>query len=130
MTRQTRERRERLFRKHPYCFWCSRRLVHPRAYTDYRGQRPDNMATLDHLDDRCSPLRGAFTNSKHERTVLACRECNERRGRESWRANKNMPLRAENSDSPEMVLGVGVEPTKANFKGWLPNRHSTPNQDG
>ena len=40
---------------------------------------PDNLATIEHLDDRFSDKRGTYVNTP--RTVLACSKCNRDRGR-------------------------------------------------
>lgn len=73
-------RRDRLFRKHPFCHWCGRRLICPRSLT-VNGRLPKgyvpNMATIDHIDSRLSPERGKHPGKV--RTVLSCRKCNELR---------------------------------------------------
>ncbi len=40
---------------------------------------PLDMATIDHLDTRLSPLRGLW-QGRVARTVLACNKCNHARG--------------------------------------------------
>lgn len=46
--------------------------------------KPKNLATIDHLEDRFSPFRGAFQGEC--RHVLACDECNNKRGAASQEA--------------------------------------------
>lgn len=74
MRRHTDARLENLYRRHPYCFWCGRK-VYKFLLPDGKRQ-PDNFATLDHLNSRVGypdgrPLQGF--------TVLACRACNQDR---------------------------------------------------
>lgn len=71
-SRNNRQRKNRLFYTHPYCYWCNIKLVHPKDCDD--KNQPANMATLDHLDDRYSEQRG--TQPGQVRTVLACNKCN------------------------------------------------------
>lgn len=62
------------------CFWCGRQVT-----TDFEqkpGARPpENLATIDHLDSRYSPLRGKFNGLRMARTVLACWRCNNDRAK-------------------------------------------------
>lgn len=72
-------RRKRLFHEQGgKCYWCRCQMVLPKGFIKYP---PPNQATIDHLDDRFSELRG--TLGGQERTVVACRKCNNKRGRES-----------------------------------------------
>lgn len=89
------------------------------------GTDTRRMATLDHLDDRFSPQRGTFENKGEERTVLACAECNERRGAERvasmpkeliWQKCHSPPRAAQLGQSREMVDSLGVEPRFADSK--------------
>ena len=50
-------------------------------------------ATIDHLDDRFSPERGAGMPNERRR-VLACRQCNQDRGRLSQAAQPIEALHA------------------------------------
>lgn len=60
------------------CYWCGIVMV---LLDPPRHQRyPANLATLDHLDSRWSPLRGKFPGQP--RRVLACLSCNNRRAAE------------------------------------------------
>lgn len=102
MSRRVRylRRRARLFeRQGGKCFWCARPMS---TTAQERGARPpDNMLTLDHLDDRLDPMRGKRPG---ERTVAACWECNQRRCRERIAA---LPI--------EEKWRLGRRP-----KGWTP----------
>lgn len=66
----------RLFKKNPYCHWC-KRLVFWSTRND--GCNDSVRATLDHLRSRFDPTRGQHLGVN---TVLACRDCNQRRGLE------------------------------------------------
>lgn len=78
--RKTRSRKQWLYRRQGgRCFWCAVTMVLPRQHVH---EPPDNLATLDHLDDRLSGRRGMYAYGV-ERTVLACRKCNNERGRQS-----------------------------------------------
>lgn len=74
-------RRAKLHARDPQCHWCRTPTVLIEGHVRHK---PANMATIDHLDDRFSPLRG--TMGGQERTVLACDACNNRRGQERQRA--------------------------------------------
>ena len=78
------------------CFWCGCKMVRlePQAK---RKQFPDNACTLDHLDDKFDPERGKKTG---RRRVLACRKCNQDRGRESERRAGIAELRRRAGQSP------------------------------
>ena len=79
-----RRRKRKLYRRQKgRCFWCGCQMRFPPSG---HTERPEaTMATIEHLDDRFSPLRGKFSNGV-ERTVLACLKCNQKRGRESEQA--------------------------------------------
>jgi hypothetical protein len=88
MTTQSKKRRQRaaLFeRQKGRCFYCDCEMV----LIDGQHVRhpPKNLATIEHLDDRYSPARGTFQNVR--RKVLACLECNHKRGEERTKA---MPI--------------------------------------
>ena len=82
-------RRDRLFSKKPFCYWCNCQLIHPRR-CKVNGVLPkippDNMATIDHLDNKLSPERGNYNHQNVPRTVLACHKCNQLRGRQEVEA--------------------------------------------
>jgi hypothetical protein len=62
------------------CHWCGIKTVIPPRGVILK-QQPDNMATLDHLDDRLSGRRGKMQGTR--RVVLSCYRCNQARSRES-----------------------------------------------
>jgi len=64
-----------LHKRDPDCHWCRKPTVLMRVHTK---ETVRNRATLDHLDDRFEPRRGRY--KQQERTVLACWDCNHKRG--------------------------------------------------
>ena len=86
-----RKRRQvaRLFREQKgLCFWCKKLMIlFDKAKIRRHRSLPQNLATIDHLDDRYSPNRGKFAGQR--RRVLACKHCNELRG---LMAQKSQPL--------------------------------------
>jgi hypothetical protein len=93
-TQRTRYRKRKLYRlQNGRCWWCGEQMIYP----DGRKYRhpPKLLATIEHLDSRLSGRRGAF-GSKCERTVLACRECNHRRGaqEQQWLSHQELHARA------------------------------------
>jgi len=58
------------------CYWCGCLTI--LIENNDPGNQPDDLATLDHLDDRFSPERGK--RSGEWRIVMACRLCNNERG--------------------------------------------------
>lgn len=76
--KQQKRRRNRLFREHPFCHFCDCRLV---LIKDPKVKYwPDNSATIEHRKTRLDPTRGT-DRSPENLTVLACRKCNQDRGR-------------------------------------------------
>lgn len=61
------------------CHWCSCDMV--LMYTADPKFHPKNLCTVDHLDDRYSPERGAHQGEF--RRVAACGECNFKRAQKS-----------------------------------------------
>ena len=76
-TKASQRRLAKLHKRNPQCHWC------PRITTLMLGVNTKatvrQRATLDHLDDRFSPMRGRHPRGI-ERTVLACWDCNHKRG--------------------------------------------------
>lgn len=63
------------------CYWCHCLTVLPPGGRKPRRYRyAPNEATLDHLRDRLDPLRRTDPGGE-QRHVMACNECNNRRGR-------------------------------------------------
>lgn len=66
------------------CHYCKRKMIHHSNKYNER-QRPPLLSTLEHLDNK---LTGKRTVNKMARTVLACYECNHRKGIEDEKAHK------------------------------------------
>lgn len=81
-------------RQNGLCHWCKRLMViFDKALHGIRHTPlPDDLATIDHLDDRFSPERGKRPGEY--RRVLACNACNRKRGQESQAARPIEELRA------------------------------------
>lgn len=93
-------RRRILFERDPHCHWCGCLTV-LLAYPNSAARSwPKNAATVDHLDSRLSPRRNYAGGE--ERTVLACRECNHRRGAAEEQALGHEELRRR-SCRPEPI---------------------------
>lgn len=68
--------RRDLFMAYPYCHWCGCEVAEPPS--DPHAAGGPTMATLDHLYSRSDPRH---RQSGGAAVVLACQECNQRRGR-------------------------------------------------
>jgi hypothetical protein len=66
------------------CYWCGCQTALPPSGVSVK-EPPPNEATVDHLDERFSGRKGSHPNGV-ERTVLACRACNEARGNRMYKA--------------------------------------------
>lgn len=84
--------KEFLFKKHPYCYWCKRKLI-IHVHEDHKAT-PPNAATIDHLVSRFIRKKGEVVDK-----VLACNECNEKRAHEEELIYKG------NSPKPQGVEG-------------------------
>lgn len=74
-------RRAQLFKaQNGLCHWCSCQMVLVEGAAKRRKHEP-NQCTVDHLRDRWDPTRSEPARGE-QRYVAACRECNNRRGRE------------------------------------------------
>ncbi len=78
MAGQLKRRRERLFKKHPFCYWCNCELIE----STKKNRRKHNVATIDHLRSRLDPSRQIPNYDSNIRTVLSCRRCNNERAKE------------------------------------------------
>lgn len=65
---------------HPYCHWCEIKVYQYQGLEGAGCRLPRNMATIDHVFQKGDPRR---TPGHKTPSVLACRRCNERRGREN-----------------------------------------------
>ena len=70
-------RRDRLFKIHPYCYWCGCKLL---KCCKQNRKKPD-VATIDHLRSKLDPSRQIIDNSQNPRTVLSCNKCNQERAK-------------------------------------------------
>jgi hypothetical protein len=107
MSRNSR-RRNNLFKRGNTCIWCGVTLVYVRVDAWPKGTMPENFATVDHLYDRLTyPNRHQKVPAQEERTVLACRTCNQRRNREQQlvlararRAHRRLAAAATSTPAP------------------------------
>lgn len=74
------KRLEKLYvRQNGECFYCQRKMLSPTVWracfsAKLKGRDiPQNLCTIEHLDDRLTTHRGKL---RGERTVAACRACN------------------------------------------------------
>ena len=81
--RYNRGRVNRLWNKCKHCHWCGKETV---LQQSGRAVAKHDTATFDHLYHRSEPER----NQHPHKGVLACYECNQRRGREAY--IKTLPL--------------------------------------
>ena len=99
---QLRRQKRGLFtRQEGKCFWCRVLMIlsfEPQPKPDKR------LATIDHLDDRFSSERG--WHSGECRRVLACWECNSKRGAESQAKQPIEELRARAQRFPAKLGDV------------------------
>jgi 5-methylcytosine-specific restriction endonuclease McrA len=71
------KRKLKLFALNPHCHWCGKLT---RLYKHNQHKKtPLDAATLDHLRSRYNPER-LIPSPDKEQTVLACWECNHKRG--------------------------------------------------
>lgn len=75
-----RRRLARLYARDCNCHWCRKPTILMLGVHD--AGREKRRATIDHLRDRFDPTRTEPNPKWAERTVLACLECNNRRGAE------------------------------------------------
>jgi hypothetical protein len=75
--KHNRGRVKRLWERSKKCHWCSKET---RIQESGIGVAQHDTATFDHLYHRSEPERKIHPN----RGVLACYECNQRRGREAY----------------------------------------------
>lgn len=95
--RKARKKQRLFLRQNGRCHWCKGRMVLTlRVHIKHPEPR---LATFEHLDDRFSPERGQHNGER--RVVLACLECNQRRGRETQDAQGIDALRARSSCAQE-----------------------------
>jgi 5-methylcytosine-specific restriction endonuclease McrA len=98
---KTAKRKAALFARDPHCHWCGKLTVLIPA-SPGRRRFYENEATVDHLYPRFNPARHIPRPPGEQRTVLACRECNDRRNVEAERALPagELQRRARNFPAP------------------------------
>lgn len=69
------------------CYWCNEPMIYPDDGPKRGGKQPPKLCTLEHLNDRFSPIRE--TNLDIGNTVVACYECNHKRGINSYMENRD-----------------------------------------
>lgn len=75
--RKKRRRRCKLFlQQNGKCYYCKQDMI--LSFSE-RDMSLKTLATLEHLDDKLSDSRGKYGVCGTERTVLACRDCNNHR---------------------------------------------------
>jgi hypothetical protein len=76
-----RRRREKLWKIDPRCHWCKRAtILVDRSLNGNKGPFDPLEATIDHINTRYD--KRYTTHCNEELTVLSCRECNNKRGKE------------------------------------------------
>ena len=104
-----RKRKLALFNKDPHCHWCGclTTIDHP---ANIKGHPPKNMATVDHLVSRYNLSRWEKPPTNEERTVLACFECNQKRGIEETKQLSIEEIRARGRGFKFKPYGLTVNP--------------------
>lgn len=95
LSKQKIKRRDRLWRENPNCFYCGRVTQKPNPFGGYN---PPNACTLEHLYSRYNPKRYSLAKPNEERTVISCRACNEKMGREETLQQPIEELRARSQN--------------------------------
>lgn len=104
--RQKRRKRRLFYEQDKKCYYCDREMVYYKPKPQMKQPPPDNFATLEHLDDRYSPLRGIFREMGVPRTVVACYRCNFERGKERTRQMTKQELRKRSVHSKDTNGGT------------------------
>lgn len=77
--RDLRRRRRALWEKDNRCHWCGIETIWSE---NSNGINPADSATLDHIYSKYHPKRLKPNTTREIRYVLACQQCNHKRGRE------------------------------------------------
>jgi 5-methylcytosine-specific restriction endonuclease McrA len=75
MNIKKKRRRDKLFKKDPYCTYCNCELIHPKDLNN----KVDNMCTIDHIIDNTDPNKYKKVNARKINTVLSCNKCNSKK---------------------------------------------------
>lgn len=101
--RKWRQKRRLYMEQKGLCHYCRKFMRIMKWLTDY-GHQPDDLATIEHLDDRFSPDRGKRAGER--RHVLACRKCNWEKARESVASQPIEELRRRSRRGVDPVSGA------------------------
>lgn len=80
-TKEDRKRVLNIWKKDPRCYWCKRETTLEGRDT---GDVLPHTATLEHLYSKFHPHRLTPNTTQEIRRVLACYECNHKRGRDEF----------------------------------------------
>lgn len=90
MPKGFKEARVRLWKRRPFCHWCGAGPLVLIEAPRRKGWRK-RLATLDHLRSKLDPTRQEVSvPGGPRRYVLACFDCNHRRGAEEYRAKVSL----------------------------------------
>lgn len=93
-------RRAKLFaQQRGKCHWCGRKCINSTEPPVHGKRMAPNRATLDHLRDRFDPTRQDPPRRGESRYVMACSNCNHKRGVASVRAQPVEAIRARSQPS-------------------------------
>jgi hypothetical protein len=82
-------RKFNLLEADPHCYWCGCEVfAYPEEEMQGKGRRPDDLATVDHLNMRVNGVRVNFGGGTRIVTVLSCLGCNVKRAWEGSEGSK------------------------------------------
>jgi len=84
-----RKKKQRMWdRQNGLCHWCGQGMFPFTNFLDLPEPRskhlPDNYSTIEHLRSKYDPTRWDLNDGYELRLVLACKKCNEDRGRKEY----------------------------------------------
>lgn len=109
MSKRVRRQRERWFTEHPYCCYCRVKLRLP-TYSQKRGPRKANDATIEHLRPRGHPQRHDPNPFDIVRHALCCRACNDRKNTEFTKLRSLEEIWRWSGQWPRMAYQHGALP--------------------
>ncbi len=95
--RNRRRKTRRYMEQRGLCWYCQEKMI--LSFRAHGGNQPKRLATMEHLDDKYSGKRGK--RQGEIRIVIACKECNESKGRkrtsdrpiyELWKRSSRMSV--------------------------------------
>src|SRR5690242_8640627 len=104
-----RKRMARFIQQDGRCYWCRCDLVLTPPGKHIKNA-PPNTGTMEHLRDRFHPQRTERNQNREQRLVLACRECNERRGAANQAAAGIEELRQRSGYYKRFLFGKDLAP--------------------